>query len=131
MITTAGGRVGRSAVGGGRSTRYGSSSPPGCTSGRIRLSFRPGALPACGRPTIEYGLPDGGTAELVHREERPGGGYYQVGDEATVLYRPSRPGRAVAVHPVERLPPPPGPVGLVASAMVCGLVAFGLLVQVF
>ncbi|MBD0694580.1 DUF3592 domain-containing protein [Streptomyces sp. CBMA123] len=83
------------------------------------------------RVTIVYGLPDGRTVELLRRDDRPEGGRYQEGDEVTVLYHPSRPGRGLAVHPVRRLPPPPGEFGLALLSLACALGAAGLLVLMF
>ncbi|MEV7601902.1 DUF3592 domain-containing protein [Kitasatospora sp. NPDC089797] len=83
------------------------------------------------RVTIEYGLPDGRIAELVRSDERPGGGRYREGDEATVLYHPSRPGRGLAVDPVRRFPPPPGAVGLALLSLACALGAAGLVALMF
>ncbi|MFH9347891.1 DUF3592 domain-containing protein [Kitasatospora sp. NPDC017646] len=83
------------------------------------------------RVTIEYGLPDGRTVELVRHDERPEGGRYQEGGEVTVLYHPSRPGRGLAVHPVRRCPPPPGPVGLALLSSACAVGAAGLVVLLF
>jgi hypothetical protein len=83
------------------------------------------------RATIEYGLPDGRTAELVRSDERPEGGRYREGDEVTVRYHPARPGRGTAVHPEHRLPPPPGPRALALLAVVCAAGAAGLVVLMF
>ncbi|MFD5465645.1 DUF3592 domain-containing protein [Kitasatospora sp. NPDC127059] len=83
------------------------------------------------RVTIEFGLPDGRTVELLRPDEGPEGGRYQVGDEVTVLYHPSRPGRGLAVHPVRRFPPPPGECGLALLSLACALGAASLLVLMF
>ncbi|MFJ4184099.1 DUF3592 domain-containing protein [Kitasatospora sp. NPDC089509] len=83
------------------------------------------------RVTIEYGLPDGRTVELVRSDQRPEGGRFQEGDEAVVLYHPARPGRGLAVDPARRLPPPPGPTGLAALSLLCALGAVGLVRLMF
>ncbi|MER7674631.1 DUF3592 domain-containing protein [Kitasatospora sp. NPDC096128] len=104
-----------------------------CTVGRVRRVRWYTTSEGHGRRrvTIEYGLPDGRTVELVRTDERPEGGRFREGDEATVLYHPARPGRGLAVHPERRLPPPPGPAGLALLSLLCALGAAGLIVLMF